>query len=387
MRTYYLLFVLFLWATPLAYSEVMLNGYLEPQYSVAYHDDTFLQLNTNKLRIDLGSDLSDKIAFTGNINYINYNGQRNWNMLDFLPRKLKEQIPKKFTSYCSYEYKDDCKLDNAYLRLYYGILTATIGKQQMSVGSGYAWNPTDLFNTKSILDPTYEQPGVNGFRLDIGISADYTFTLFYSPENTWSESGKLMRFLGRISHFDYSLSVGQNQTQHTDYFTFKQGEERRILLGIDMTGELFGIGCWTENAFNSMEDSIDYWENIIGVDYTFSSGWYVMSEYYHNDQGNDDCNEYSLNDWMRYFTDEAKTLARDQVYFYSFYPITDLTNVGGSVVYAVSDNSTLLIPTLEYSISDDVVLTLFGSVYTGKEGAMYSNDMGNGAIIRLRAYF
>ncbi len=113
----------------------------------------------------------------------------------------------------------------------------------------------------------------------------------------------------------------------------------------------------------------------------------MMAEYYHNEQGGKDYNQYSFNDWMRFLTTETKTLARDQAYSYTYYPVTDLINVGGSVVYSISDNSLLLIPTCEYSVGNDVTLTFFGNIYTGKQGTMYSEDMGNGGIIRLRAYF
>ena len=31
-----------------------------------------------------------------------------------------------------------------------------MGKQQISLGTGYVWNPTDVFNIKELFDPTYE---------------------------------------------------------------------------------------------------------------------------------------------------------------------------------------------------------------------------------------
>lgn len=370
-----------------SYGEVSITGYFEPQYYGAVIDDNFLQLNSNKLRIDLSSDLSDNITFTGNFNYINYNGQKTWSMLDFLPEKLTSAIPEQHVPLYSFEYKDEDKLDNAYIRLYSNIFTLTAGRQQISVGSGYAWNPTDLFNLKDILDPVYEQLGVNGLRLDVGFSSEYTFMLFYSPESTWEESGKLLRFMGRISHFDYALSAGRKQQVFTDYNSFQRNGERRDMLGIDLIGEILGLGIWTENACNYMENSPDYWENLFGIDYTFSSGLYMMAEYYHNEQGRKEDDQYTLNDWMRYLNTETKALSRHQIYLYSLYPATDLFNIGGSMVCSISDYSLLLMPTFEYSLSNNLTLTFFGNIYAGREGTMYSNDMGNGGVLRLRAYF
>ncbi len=112
-----------------------------------------------------------------------------------------------------------------------------------------------------------------------------------------------------------------------------------------------------------------------------------MAEYYHNGRGKKDYDRYTLYDWMRYFTLETKTLARDQAYLYSIYPVTDLINAGASIVYAISDNSMLLIPTAEYSVTNNLTCMLFGNIYIGGEGRMYSRLLGNGGMIRLRAYF
>ncbi|MCK4857841.1 MAG: hypothetical protein KAT58_07740 [candidate division Zixibacteria bacterium] len=368
-------------------ADLVLGGYFEPQFTGTYLDNRFRQLNSNKLRIDLSCELTDNITFTGNFNYLNYNGQREWNLLDYLPANLVATVPDSFAWLYSYTCKDEGELDNAYVRFYGGRVTLTAGRQQISVGSGYAFNPTDIFNRKDLLDPTYEQPAVNGLRVDIGLMREYIISVFYSPEATWRQSGKMLRLQGGVSHFDLALLAGQRSERHTDYVTFDVCEQERVMLGIDLNGELFGIGCWSENAYNFVDISTDYRENLVGVDYTFSSGWYLMAEYYHNSQGKKNSDAYTLNDWMKYFTTESKTISRDQLYTHTFYPLTDLVTIGASGVFSISDQSLLLIPTCEYSIGDDVTLTLFGNIYTGREGTMYSRDLGSGGIVRLRVYF
>jgi hypothetical protein len=374
-------------ASSLTAGELSMYGYFEPQYAVSYLDDAFIQLNTNKLRIDLSDDLTDDIMFTGNVNFLNYNGKTTWNLLDFLPDRMSDSIPESMIPLYSVSYDDEIDLDNAYIRMYSSKFTLTVGRQQISVGSGYAWNPTDLFNNKDILDPTYEQPGVNGMRVDAGIMPSYTVSLFYSPDDDWDKSGKLIRLLGSVSHFDFAFSYGRTKDVTTDYVQFSQSGESRDLFGIDINGELLGLGCWTENAYNAMENSDNYWDILAGIDYTLSSGLYVMGEYYRNGRGKRDPDQYSLSDWMRYFATERKTLSRDQLYLYSSYPLTDLITIGSSTVYSLSDNSALIIPTVEYSMATNLMLTFFGNLYTGSEGTMYSNDMGNGGLLRVRAYF
>jgi len=358
-------------------SELEIYGYFEPQYLCAYDtlNSELTHMNCNKLRIDLESNLTDKITLKANYNIIRYKGKTTWYGSISIPRQ----------SYIIHYYKyyvDNEELDNAYLRFSTDHVKVTAGKQQISVGPGYTWNPTDLFNTKDIADPTYEQPGVDGLRFDLRLYSDYSLLLFYASEENWTESGKLARFHGRLGHFDFNLSYGLVMR-----YLYGSPTGHQDMYGFDFNGEILGLGCWSENAFNVMENLDDYWENVVGLDYTFSTGWYLMAEYYHNEQGETDDSKYTRYGWLNYLKGYTKTLAADQVYTYTEYPLTDLLNVGGGLAYAISDNSLMIIPTIEYSISNEITLSFIGSIFTGKEGTMYTNELLDGCLFRLRAYF
>ena len=368
-------------------ADLELYGYFEPEFSGATVNDQFLQLNSNKLRVDLSSSLSDQISFTGNVNILNYNGRTEWSLLEFVPERLSEPHRQLAPEAFAYRYEDDAELDNAYVRMYGRGFTITFGRQQIASGSGYVWNPTDPFNDPVVLDPTYEVPGVNGVRLDADFVTNMTLTLFYSPEESWERSRKLLRWTARLPRFDLSLSAAQRPLTISDFSTLESMETRQDMFGVDINADLFGVGCWSENAYNKIDNGADYWSNVLGVDYTFESGWYWVAEYYHDESGKKSSCAYTFTDWIRYLTGETRTVSQDQVYTYTSYPFTDLLSGGGTVVYSISDGSVLLIPTLEYSVSDDLTLTFFGNAFTGKEGTMYSTDMGSGGLIRLRAYF
>jgi hypothetical protein len=64
---------------------------------------------------------------------------------------------------------DEMYLDNIYLRTSFQLFDFTIGKQPISLGTGYAWNPLDIFNRKDLIDPTYEQAGINALRMEIPV--------------------------------------------------------------------------------------------------------------------------------------------------------------------------------------------------------------------------
>ena len=52
--------------------ETDLFGYYEFQITGAVIDDEFIQLFSNKLRLDLKTELSDKITFAANFNFLTF---------------------------------------------------------------------------------------------------------------------------------------------------------------------------------------------------------------------------------------------------------------------------------------------------------------------------
>jgi len=56
-------------------------------------------------------------------------------------------------------------------------------------------------------------------------------------------------------------------------------------------------------------------------------------------------------------------------------------------IYSISDNSFALVPTLNYSLSDNVEVFAYLNINFGKEGKVFAKNMGNGGMIRARVYF
>ncbi|MGB2989608.1 MAG: hypothetical protein WBC98_06580, partial [Candidatus Zixiibacteriota bacterium] len=161
----------------------------------------------------------------------------------------------------------------------------------------------------------------------------------------------------------------------------------RRLLGGDFAGELLGLGACGEGAFNFVADFEDFWELLIGGDYTFDSQLYLMLEFYHHSLGKSDYRDYDLNDWLRFFNQEQKSLTRDQLYCLLQYPITDLIKVGGSTLVSLSDGSIALVPTVLYSFQENIEFTLIGNVNVGREGKAYGSSQGRSLLLRGRVYF
>jgi hypothetical protein len=396
MKRCLLFFVVVLFCFPFlfAQNEVEFFGYFEPQYMGAVVKQDYLQLFSNKLRLDLKWGPLDNVTFAANINWITYHGKTEWNILDFLPESVGSGVPETLRSFYVFPFSDRMFLDNAYLKLAFKHFDLTLGKQQISLGTGYVWNPTDVFNIKDPLDPTYEQPGHNGLRLDVPIGTSYTLTALYAPGEEWKSSAKMIQLKGRLVSFDYTLIGVEKTWSFHDYtqfdvlsYRFLEVSGKRKMLGASTVGEIFGIGVWAEFAYNWMESAEDFYELVAGFDYTFDFQTYVMVEFYRNTLGKSDSRDYDLNDWMRLMSSEQKTIARDQMYALVRHPVTDLMGLGLSSVYNFSDGSFVLIPTLEYSLSDSVDIFAYFNINFGKEGTNFAKDLGSGGMIRARIYF
>ncbi len=386
--------VLFALSSPLTGDTLDIFGYFESQAMGTYIQNEFLMLYSNKLRVDLKSSLSEKVMFAANFDYITYHGQTSWNILDFLPSWVVFEVPFGMEDFYVLPFENRHFLDNAYIKLSFKSFDMTLGKQQISLGTGYVWNPIDVFNVKEIFDPTYEQPGHNALRLDVPLGSLYTFTALFSPEDNWKNSAKLVQLKGRLSHFDFSLTAIEKIWRYHDYtqfdpvnMTFLEMPEKRQLLGASTAGELFGLGVWAEYAYNWMENSEDFYELVVGTDYTFNFQTYLMIEYYRNTLGKTAYTDYNLNDWMRLLATEQKAISRDQVYVFIQHPVTDLLNAGLSTIYSVTDQSMALVPTLSYSFSDNVEIFAYLNLNIGQEGKAFSKETGNGGLIRVRVYF
>ena len=394
MKKYILTFVFIISACSylVAQDKVDIFGYFESQMIGVTIKGNFYQFSANKLRLDLESKPYKNISFAANLNYITYHGKTEWHVLEFLTADVTSQIPPGREDSYVILLSNRNYLDNAYLKLSLKYFDLTVGKQQISQGEGYVWNPTDVFNMRDILDPAYEQPGHKALRMDFHMGSDYSLSAIYSPGNNWKDSAKVILFNGKISRIDYSLIAAERIWRFHDYtrfdtenIDFLELPEKRRLLGLSVAGEFLGAEIWTEYGYNKMQDSKDYYEFVLGAEYTFDFQTLLLVEFYRNALGKKDYRQYSLNDWMRVLISEQRTVTREQIYVHIKHPITDSLDLSISNIYCISDNSLALVPTLSYNPSKNVEIMAYLNLNFGKEGK--SNSVGNQGLLRARVYF
>lgn len=405
--------LLFFLLCPLLLSAQKLNifGYFEPQYMGAKIGGEFYNIASNKLRFDLAKTMGANVSFGANFDYITFHGKTEWNLLDYLPATIADQIPAALANAFVFHFGDMVQqvgpmaqprpdrifLDNAFVKLTFKKLDMTIGKQQLGMGAGYTWNPTDIFNIKNALDPTYEQPGHNAIRMEYSLGPKLSIDSYWAPGERMQDSRAMLKLKSNVGRFDVSALVIQSRWRRSDYMNFIApfSSYQRRLLGGDFAGELFGLGVWGEGGYTFVDlkdgpglpSMDDFWEMVFGVDYTFNSGLYVMAEMYHNSQAPNSWQDYSLNDWLWYFSAETKAISRDNLFALVQYPATDLITLGAMVIGSLSDGSAALAPMLTWSLFEDVDLTMYLNYFTGEEGRAYAGNLGDGGLARLRIYF
>ena len=98
-----------------------------------------------------------------------------------------------------------------------------------------------------------------------------------------------------------SVSYVYYEYLNRDFYTFSGDPENRQLVGLDLSGSIFGAGLWSELAYNFKTENgggMDYGRYLVGMDYTLNNGLYFMTEYYYNEKGKEDYSDYNMNDWM-----------------------------------------------------------------------------------------
>ncbi|ACF12625.1 hypothetical protein Ctha_0154 [Chloroherpeton thalassium ATCC 35110] len=367
--------------------ELNIFGYLEPQMMIVRQNKKWVQMSSNRLRVETRSVLNEQVSFGGNVIFLTYHGQTNWNFLDYLPSHLTKQIPAALQSGFAYTYQDSIFLDNAFLKIRFEQFDLTIGKQQLSFGTGYAWNPTNLFNVKNLTDPTYEQPGHNAIRADIGLTERSSLTAIVQLEEFLRRSAAFLRWTFPLSRLDFSLIAAQKYWALSDYEVFDFSTQKRQMLGFDFAGELLGLGVWGEFGHNFMARDENFTEILVGTDYTWDGGFYLMAEFYHNSLAKSNWQSYTLTDWIRYLNGELLTVTKNQAYVFLSYPLTDLLTASLSNILSLSDKSAGFVSSVRYSLFENLMLTVIGQIYTGREGTAYGKNFGDGGLVRLRLFY
>ncbi len=377
----------------LSAQELEFSGYYENQLFPQEIKGKVKLTDYNKIRLDLFSTVSENVDFSADFIYRTYHGATSFNILDFIPAETVADyssemgvVPDSLRYLFEFQNKDENFLDNAYVTIYMDNFNVRVGKQQLTWGSGYTWNPTDIFHDKNMIDPAYEKTGVNALKLEVPFSDEGMITGVIGYADEWKYTTKALKLREVFSGFDLSVSFAEKYESGFDYVTFTSVVERRRSIGLSFSTQLFGLGLWGEGAYNMMDNSQNYGQYLIGLDYTFDNGLYVISEFYRNEKGKRNKNDYQFNDWMRLFGSQGENLGYNYIFLGQSIPLTELWNWSNYGIINLSDGSLMFFPWFDYSLNDNSELNFVGYIPLGKGNTEFG-EFGVGGFARIRVYF
>ncbi|MFQ6603982.1 MAG: hypothetical protein ACE5D8_00350 [Fidelibacterota bacterium] len=375
-------------------------GYLESEFDRFALNDKTYHFGYHKLRLDMETRPAETVLVAANLNLHQYVGQTHWNFLDFIPPRywniilfapgndsamsINPEIP--------YDYRDTLYLDNAYLRAAFPAVDLIVGKQPLSLGTGYAWNPVDIFNKKDPVDPTYEQTGIQALRFDVPLTSRGGLTLVVTPAATWQEATRYVQVKAGLASFDITLNAAKYMSlyRYWDYVTYSgrlPTKTEYTAYGGTFVGQVLGVGIWGETwqKKHTVVSGKTFRETILGFDYTFENGFMVLSEFLFNEQGAA-TNNLSLNDYFAYFSGETHSLMQHYQFLYASYPVSDFVRAGFLSIINYDDISAMISPQVDWDIFENGTLSIWYTFpYGNKETEFgYQED---GWRIRLRSYF
>jgi hypothetical protein len=377
-------------------NNLKLSGYYENAFQVLDKKDDIL-LDYNKLRLNMDAKIDENFSFNSDVIFTTYHGTTTINFLDYIPGKVtdaylasigqsKDMVGELF----KYTYEDQIFLDNAYVSYYSDHFNFRIGKQQLPWGSGYIWNPTNIFHVKNPLDPTYELTGVNAIKTEFLFGKEGMLTGIYSVNDNFKNSTYAVKVKDYFVGFDISASYVYYTYTDQDLFTFSEKKENRQIVGFDLAGSVLGAGIWAELAYNfktGKKGGGDYGRYVAGLDYTLNNGLYFMAEYYYNEKGKDNCNDYDMNDWMQSFGQYAENLGRHNLFIGQGFPvIANNLNWTNFVLLNLSDKSGMVYPWFTLSVGDNSEISGTAYIPFGKKESEFGG-YGFGGLVRIRIYF
>ena len=265
--------------------------------------------------------------------------------------------------------------DRLNIKFSYSGMDIILGRQAINFSQAYFWNPLDVFLAfdPQAFDRDYK-PGIDALRLDFALGNFSCLTIAAAPgrelkiEYTPGEadisagsinaygSAFMARYTSTIDEWDLALQTGALYGGYQ--------------AGAGFSGEIHKMGFRGEAAYvkaqghsttlvpdpytagfvQAIDIVEDHFALVLGTDYRFENSLYFNLEYLYNSQGQDDnLNEAFVRRYIGETLSMGKHLAGLQL-TYEFHPLL----TGQAVwIYSFSDASSLVSPTITYSLADE----------------------------------
>ena len=228
--------------------------------------------------------------------------------------------------------------------------TATIGRQRITWGTGFVWNPTDLLNpTDPLAVERAEKGGINAFYVARAIG-DLSQIEVVLAEDDQRRSGPMYlsaatRVSGNLFNYDFSVLYGRFGKNHT--------------FGGDFAGYLGNAGFRGELAYTLTGGALsasDTVRAILNADYNFPYDIYTLVEFHLLAQPHQRLSTTSPQLQMAAMVSKS---------------ITPLFAANLFVLFNADDRSMVVGPTFTFVPNDNIEFMLGSYLFAGDEESLY----------------
>jgi hypothetical protein len=190
-------------------------------------------------------------------------------------------------------------------------------------------------------------------RLAVPLSDTAQLDLLYLPQQDAADQGGVVRVQVNVLGWDGSVSAGK----YVDDLVF----------GFDLVGDVGPVGVHAEGAYTLQLTGLKgggpvgigehFFRGVVGAEWKPHEKVVLMAEYSFNGYGSVDPRRYaSILSSARVLRGEVFGAGQHQAAIAAVFTINDLLSANVSVLGNLTDPSALLIPSLEYSVTQTVLL-------------------------------
>ncbi len=239
----------------------------------------------------------------------------------------------------------------------------TVGRQVLSWGTGRLWNPTDVLSPfpPTVVDREVRR-GFDAVRLAVALGDVTQLDLLYLPQLKAADMGGVARFQTNVKGWDVSVSFGKYV--------------RDLVIGADLVGDLGPVGVHAEGAYTLQLLGLEtgtvtlgehFFRGVVGGEVKPHEKVVLMVEYAFNGFGTNDPSKYAaVLTSARVVRGEIFGAGKHQAAVAASFLASDLLSAQLSVIVNLVDPSALLIPSVEYSFTQTVLIRAGGYLPLGR---------------------
>jgi len=229
-------------------------------------------------------------------------------------------------------------------------LRISAGRQQVSWGTGYFWNPTDLFNPVTFaLVEQGERHGADAVNLELALGTLSQLQLVWAPARDPHQGRGAARVKTNFADYDFSVMGGR-------FF-------RDRVAGADFSGQIAGAGFRGEWLHNFTDSGADYDQLVLGLDYRLSSSFTMTGEYLYNSGALSEFEVLEL--FSRAQSGAVFSISKHLGGLYADYQPHPLVHLAGYLSVDLEEGGVFLGPRLSWNVLPDTDLEAGALLSTG----------------------